>query len=337
MVLYLYLYRLISIIILLLIQLKLILIDFIDKYMMNNLSSIKLKLYRKLVNVGNQNDLYFILCGAAITIQAAWRGYLCRKALRNNTNKTMILNKNNNNNNESTIDEELKAENVMNSMNIVNDNKVNCNNYFKNDFLCDVIINVEGKQYKCHSVVLWCNSGYFKKVFETDYINKQNHKYYFEVYTSSKCWEIAHLFIYGHSVVIEKELLNDLLKLVEQLEIKELLKEIRNTSKTTSLLSYSSLNTKYSTKFKTICLGSKQPLQIISSYYLFFKCVINFHMANKLTLNETLKYLSSSYINYSKMNEKELFNSIYLLKTKMKIQNSNLIPELINNYLKTKS
>jgi hypothetical protein len=339
---YLYLYRLISIIILLLIRLKLKLIELIDKYIINNLSRLKLELYRKLVNVDNsENEFYFILCGAAITIQAVWRGYMCRKAFKKSDN---ILNLNKNNNNNNSINDEFEDENMSNaSIRRAVNNKVTCNSYFRNDFLCDVIINVEDKQYKCHSVVLWCNSGYFKKVFKVDYLNKQNNNYHFEIYTSSKCWEIVQLFIYGHSVIIYEHLLNDLLKLVEQLEMKELLKEIKHATMTSSSLlacSSSSLTRKSrieNSKSKTICLDSKQPLQLLNSYYLFFKCVINFHMTKKLTLNETLKYLSSSYINYSKMNEKELFNCIYLLKTKIKIQNSSLIPELINNYLKTKS
>ena len=329
MAIYLYLYRLISIIILLFIQLKLKLVELIDKCIMNNLSKVKLELKRKIAHVDSDDEFYFILCGAAITIQAAWRGYLCRKAFKKNLN-FVVLNTINSNSSGVSVNEETEQDN--NSICISSQESI----YFKNDFLSDVTINVEDKQYKCHSVVLWCNSGYFKKIFKANYMNQQNNKYHFKVYTRSECWEIVQLFIYGNSVIVNEHLLNDLFELVEKLEIKELLEEIKKLSHRMTIYSKSNLKSTIEQPSEPICIESKQRLQIITSYYLFFKCVINFHMTKKLSLNETLKYVSSNYIDYSKMNEKELFNCIYILKTKIKIQNSILIPELINNYLKTK-
>ena len=57
----------------------------------------------------------------------------------------------------------------------------------------------------------------------------------------------------------------------------------------------------------------------------------------KLNLEETQLYLSSKFINYEKMNEIEIKKCIYLLKTRLKLQNKSLLTDLINIFLRKKN
>ena len=79
---------------------------------------------------------------------------------------------------------------------------------------------------------------------------------------------------------------------------------------------------------------SHPPLQIISNYYKFFKCVLSSYLKQKISLQQAQAYLSSTFINYENMNEHELRKCIYLLKTKLKRHNSSrLLFDLIKIFL----
>ena len=69
--------------------------------------------------------------------------------------------------------------------------------------------------------------------------------------------------------------------------------------------------------FQMVHLTTKQPLQILSSFYKFFKCVLHYFGKKKLSLDETLCFLSADYINYFQMNLKQISKCKDLIEKKI--------------------
>lgn len=330
------------------------------------------------INFEDLNNLKFILCGAAITIQSAWRGFRCRQNY--NISKCLIQMKNSiQEQSEETMSLEYKLRDFMNDFQEIESecatkiqrawrsyksrkekglmapnfgSEIYLDNFskycFTNNFLCDVIIYVQNKIYYCHSVVLWCTSRYFKKLLERYDINERlwDKKLKYQLLISTQCWEIIQSYIYGYDVVIDKDLLDELVHVANELKIEDLKRELRKLPIDSNLNTNQNCNNNSTSSFSIdskssssslIYLASQHPFQLISNYYKFFKCVINFYVEKKLSYAKTFIYLSTNYIDYSKMNEAQLRKCIYLLKTKLKLSNSSLILKIIDIYLHNKS
>lgn len=250
------------------------------------------------VNLNNINHLNQILCGAAITIQSAWRAYKTK--------------------NQFSFQNKLSIE------------------YLNNQFQADVILFANDKVYYCHSFVLWHSSIYFRQMLENfeKNISKSGSiaynracqngkfKYKFELLFSSQYWELIHKFIYGYRIEFNIDLFSELLTISTKLKIYNLVNELNKE------FNYFILNNK--TEF-SIDDYFKQPLEMFSTYFKFFKNVLLLFGKNKLSLKQTHDYLSSNYINYSQMTRNELVKCIELIRlaNENKMFNSKLFKDLI--------
>ena len=305
------------------------------------------------LNIADMNNLHFVLCGAAITIQAAWRKYKLKSFL-NVSLKTMKTSPSipSNDLSEKCLTYPQSSTVNLNEPSIVNLNEsstVNLNaitkRYFDTDFQSDVEIIVESNEiFLCHSMVLWCNIGYFKEKILANKSHQPFTKYQFELPQSirKKCWQTIQDFIYGYDIEIENfHLFSQLTQACITLDIPSLackLKEHELKFKCmNSNANYNNNNNNsddYEGDEETENESSHPPFQLISNYYKFFKCVLSSYLKQKISLQQTHAYLSSSFINYENMNEHELRKCIYLLKTKLKRHNSSrLLFDLIKIFL----
>jgi hypothetical protein len=262
-----------------------------------------------------------ILQGAALTIQSCWRKY--RKRLGSEREFFGLL----------------------------------CNHCLSNAFRCDVTIFVNRKVYFCHSLVLWSQSRYFKAILE----KHRNHNlasYKFELLISNQSWEIVQKYIYGYDITIPRALLNELIYVSKEFKIENLKNELiklkeetgsdefvfdnLNTNQNCNSNSSSSISVNFPSmstvnQHEALCLSSKQPFEVISNNYKFFKCVVNFYRHKKLDYEDTLFYLSTKHIDYSQMDEAQLKKCILMLKTYLNLRNSDLILHIVNVYLNKKN
>ncbi|CAF0806879.1 unnamed protein product [Brachionus calyciflorus] len=304
----------------------------------------------------NFDDLCLVLDGAALTIQSAWRKYKFRQALSLKINIKRLRHSLEHETYESepSFVSSSISPSETESQTFLKNFSIYC---LKSNFLCDVSIYVNNKIYLCHSVVLWCNSRYFKSLLEK-YENRceiedvRNFK--FQVLCSNDCWEIVQNYMYGFDVTIKKGLLDELIYVTKQLKIDSLLDELTellnrtesrecvfenlNKNQNCNSSSNASIPVTLSTfsisdNQEILTMNSKQPFQLISSYYKFFKCVVNFYRQKRLSLSKTLYYLSTNYIDYTKMSESQLNKCLLMLKTHLKLCNSDLIVQIIDIYL----
>lgn len=190
-------------------------------------------------------------------------------------------------------------------------------------FACDVVIYVQKQPFFCHSLVLAVTSKYFKRIFNE--YTKESGVYKFEIETSSRYWSLIQTYMYGYDIIISRQMITEITKLAKELEIQEM---VHNLDK---ILSHSALN---ASKCDVFYLSSRQPVQLVGSYYKFFNCVIYFYCCNKIDLKTTCYYISNDFINYSTMSNQQLLKCIYQLKTRLRLKKSTLLLQLIQVYLK---
>ncbi len=312
-------------------------------------SKIKRKYFRKFkpkmsdqsnLNAIDFNNLHFVLCGAAITIQTYWRKYRLRKLLDCSFKLTKTS---------SLISTNVIAEKLfINPQPSVENLDAMTKRYFNTNFQCDVEILVEKCEiFLCHSMVLWYNIGFFKERFPAARANETAIKYKFELpkAITKKCWKIIQDYIYGYDIKIDDALLfNQLAKACVKLDIPNLACKLKEHElKSKCMNSNENTNNNNNNSFDDDYEGDEEteneschhpPLQLISNYYKFFKCVLSSYLKQKISLQQTYAYLSSKFINYENMNDQELRKCIYLLKTKLKRHNSSsLIFDLIKIFL----
>ena len=281
----------------------------------------------------NIDHIGLILNGAALTIQCTWRSYKFRKDLALN----IKLN-------------QLKKD-FSGIFNPIPDTFYNylTTKCIKNNFVYDVEIHLDNTTFNCHSLVLWHNSYYFQNLLEKS--DKFSEIYQFKLKMPNDVWEVIQNFIYGYDISIPNRLIGKLNKACQELKIDSLLIQLNemevenftsnlnrnqnnNCDSNPSLsmaLSLNSINDQIS------CLELNKPFQLISDNYKFFKCIINLYRRNKFTHSETLDYLSTNYIDYSQMNDEQLNKCILMLKTYLKLRNSDLILKIIEIYLNKKN
>lgn len=279
----------------------------------------------------NFDRIGLILNGAALTIQCAWRAYKFRKDLA----LTIKLN-------------QLKND----FSHILNPNTDTFHNYLtnkciKNNFVYDVQILINNVTFYCHSLVLWHKSVYFRNLLTK--WNK-NGNYQFQLNISKDSWEIIQRFMYGYDIEVPNRLVDELGGICHDLKIDGLMNELNeqvaenfignlnknqnnNSSSNPSLSLALSLN---SINDQACNLTLDRPFQLISNNYKFFKCIINLYRKKKFTYSQTLHYLSTSFVDYSQMNDEQLNKCILMLKTYLKLRNSDLILNIIEIYLNKK-
>ena len=278
--------------------------------------------YSKL-NVIDMNNLHFVICGAALTIQRAWRQYKRKNhQISHLSSKTFIRPPLKTS---SLISEERQPAEIP-----------AWKPYSNANFQCDVEILVEKlRLFSCHSVVLSHSIGYFKDKFVTVSTEKKrsHHKYKFKMPQSItiRCWQVIQNFIYGHDVEIDDMCLyNELINAAHKLDIPSLLSQLK-----IERFKVNNLNTNNNNNNENVAKEMSLPLQLMSNYYKFFKCVLSSYLKRKLSLQQTHYYLSSKFINYEKMSEHELRKCIYLVKTKFRTSNNtSLVSDLIKIFLK---
>jgi hypothetical protein len=275
----------------------------------------------------NENRITkLIIKGACITIQAAWRGYLCRKKLNEAFYETQKLpNK--------TNQFVLNCRQNVNRPVYDNESSIYLNNFtlrcLKNFlFSYDVLLFVEGNIFYCHSLVLWFKSKVFKNLIEyyDSYDNDSTSiRFKFELLITAKCWMVIHKFIYGYETKITSEIFEEVLFCARELHFEELYSEL--------LIVKKSSNPGWEKSDKSYNSIYYSELFLKEDSYDVFKQVIGLYFAKKISSQKVLDYLTSFQIDYASMNEKQLRKCIYLLKTLMKLKNSRLILNLIDIYL----
>lgn len=277
----------------------------------------------------NFDHIGLILNGAALTIQCTWRSYKFRKDLALN----IKLN-------------QLKKD-FSDTINPFTDTFYNylTTKCIKNNFLYDVEIQIDNVTFNCHSLVLWHNSHYFRSLLRKS--DKLSETYQFKLKIPNDVWQIIQNFIYGYEITIPDRLIYQLDKACQELKIDSLLMQLNqmpienftsnlNKNQNNNCCSNPSLSTALSLNSinnQTSRLELNKPFQLISDNYKFFKCIINLYRRNKFTHSETLDFLSTSYIDYSQMNDEQLNKCILMLKTYLKLRNSDLILKIIEIYL----
>lgn len=290
------------------------------------------------IDLEDVDELLLVLNGAAVIIQSAWRAYKCRESLKLANELTKLKLE------DCYIDEMEKtpAAVIQNSWRTLDTSKsclIAVNQFMhesiSNNFLCDVIIYVQNSVYYCHSVVLWSNSGYFRDIFQQDEMSSttSNLKYKFELFVSCACWELVQRYIYGHDITVDADLIDELMQLAQQLRINDLIDDLDRVNRPKNSTITSTSN---STQSSCVNLSATHPPHLINDYYKFFKCVVHFYTQRKLSLHKTFHYLSSDFIDYSKMTEHQLEKCILLLKTRLRLKNSQLISNIIEHYLNEK-
>lgn len=308
----------------------------------------------------NSNELNeYVILGAVITIQAAWRAYKCRKEFKkkkfprpNSTHQNSDLKMQKCSVNDNSKHIFISGNSDTFSMNLFT------KSCLMNAFMCDVAVIIEDAIFYCHSLALWTNSNYFKNIFENeqklkiDTNSNGKIKYKFRLLISKPCWIAIQNYIYGYKIEISKAILKELIDVANDLEIKNLLIDLRKNilfeGSNPKLVQSQISNKAYSNKMNARLLDSlnfdnnnikhnkddPNSFQILGNYYNFFKFILNSYIKKKISLEQANEYFSSKYINYETMNEKQLRKCIYLLKTKTRIQNSALLTEIINVFLK---
>jgi hypothetical protein len=274
------------------------------------------------INLDDFNDLKVLLIGAAIVIQTAWR----RFKLKIKSNKDKYFN--------------ILTSSIDNQKCYLKNFKSYC---YNNNFLSDVIIYVDDRIYYCHSFVLWCNSQYFRNIFqENDFnsnlVNSSNNnnnlieiddinsfendrfyhkfRYEFKILINHKYWELILRFIYGYDIYIEPKQTQHLYDLSKMLQINELRKalspllyNVDRTPKTTTQ-SFKGNSSYY-------FIQSEQSNIELINHYRFFECVLNYYENDRLCCIKTKYYLSSQYIDYWQMSANQLLKCLNLLKEKL--------------------
>ena len=244
------------------------------------------------VNLTDPVHIDCVLVGAAITIQTAWRKYvktLAASCVRNNAPDA------------------------------------------------DVILFVQNQIFYCHSILLCSHSQVFKnlinnyKTLEHDLDkNGADHcgkacggfRYKFELFIHPALWEIIQNYLYGHQVKLEPNVSKELLNIAEKFQINELVDQLARFNEPKYLFEYISDTEEKNGE-------SEQPYQLTSSYYSFFKCVIEMYCDKLLTTDEINVYLSAKFIAYSQMSPKQLLKCLSLLKSKLDIKDAQFLLGLI--------
>lgn len=275
----------------------------------------------------NFDQIELILNGAAITIQCAWRSYKNKKDL----SLTIRL---------SRLKDDFVAIDTFQSYLITK-----CIN---NNFIYDVKILINNVIFHCHSLVLWHSSLYFRNLLIKS--DKNLVTYQFQVNVSTDAWEIIQKFIYGYEIWIPDNLMDELERASKELKIDSLLNELNEQAvkNFTGSLNKNHNNNSSSNPSLSLALSLNsiddqasnfelyKPFQLISNNYKFFKCIINLYRHNKFTYSQTLHYLSTKFVDYSQMNDHQLNKCILMLKTYLKLRNSDLILKIIEIYLNKK-
>ena len=285
------------------------------------------------------NNLHFVICGAALTIQSAWRIYWLNKSCRMSSKLNV-----------NTTNEHISATKIQALWRGAKCRQKLLPQSSNQSIRRDVEVIVEQTEtFLCHSIVLWHNSGYFKEkllasMFCESSLNESPPIYKFELpmSISRECWRTIQNYFYGHEIKIyDRASFNQVMNASVELDIERLTAKLKkfilksNLSDTT-IVNKNNNNTDLD-YFVDNDHEFNQPLQFLSHYYKFFKCVLSLYLKNKLNLQQTELYLSPHFINYEKMNEKEIKKCIYLLKTRLKSQNSSLVCDLIEVFLSKKN
>lgn len=258
----------------------------------------------------DKTDLGAILDGAALTIQNSWRNYQSRaKPSKPPVKPDPTI---------QDLDRHVKSS-------------------IQNDFLCDVELTVENETFNCHSLVLSVNSGYFRRVF-SEYNRNQQDKYKFELRTSSRCWQLIQDYMYGYDIMIARKLLDTVVRIARELEITDMIASLDNLAATRSISMFSLNPNETRTIYdddsenELVCLSPSQPVHLITNYYKFVKCVVYFYCQGKLDKTTAVHYLSFEFIDYFRMTHRQLRKCIGWFKTKLKLENSELLVQIIDLY-----
>lgn len=294
------------------------------------------------------NELYFISHGAAIIIQKAWRAfYKTENNVNNNNNRFCETDDDKYSSSSSSV---LSRKASSNYLSEKTDLSRLVNNCLYNFFKCDVEIIVENRRYVCHSVVLWSSSGLFRSMLDCDNRDSSDHMIRFYIETFVECWDYVYLFIYGYEAELpkDKKIINHLFRLIIKLEIYNLIEKFNLNDKIREKSNYLSDVNSFSLKetssesiyeydkLETGCsfLGIS-PKMLLSDSYKTLKLIINMFETGVFSFGAAYKHLlNRKLIDYNEMSENQLQNTLYLLKTKMKLKNSTLIPQIIDIYMK---
>jgi hypothetical protein len=323
------------------------------------------------------------LCGACVTIQTAWRAYSSRQRFRlfktycsffkDYTAETSDDDDDDDNNvcdNNSDLQEDTPRPCLSTQQSYLNTALLNL---LQNNFRCDVDILVQGQAYPCHSYVLWCNSECFKEILEDKYASiltspENNNitdpfQLKYELLASAKCWETLRSYMYGYSVTLDDDIVDELVYLANELRVEDLVFELEHTlilkesclslnEKSESVESEQVVHVSCESESETGSTSmtimsatetssnveSPPPFQLVTNYFNFFKCVIDLFTQRKLDKTKALGYLSDpACVDYTQMSSDQLQTCLLLLKTKMKLKDSDLITRIVGIYWNKRS